>query len=140
MLVLTAKNIDMQLDEKLNFNKYIHEKNAKANKVIQGLFLVHFWYHITVIEIQSWIEFFIWIFMEKSFFDPTTSSNVLFYHLIKPWILHIACMSPASWLKIFVLLKFCDYATLNSVGGEWNWSLQCPLTQTSSCIFGHMAH
>ena len=28
----------MQLDEKVNYNKYIHEKNAKANKGIHGLF------------------------------------------------------------------------------------------------------
>ena len=34
---------------------------------------------------------------------------------IKHGIFHIACISAASWLKIFVLFKFRDHTKLNLV-------------------------
>ena len=53
--------------------------------------------------------------------NPNTRNNVLFYRLIKYWILHIACISPISWMKMFVLFKFHNYTKLNLVGGEQSW-------------------
>ena len=48
-------------------------------------------------------------------------NTVPFYCLIKYWILHIAYISPALWLKMFVLFKFHDYTKLNLVGGDQYW-------------------
>ena len=41
-------------------------------------------------------------------FNPITPNYVSFYCLIKHWVLHILCISPTSWLKIFALIKFRD--------------------------------
>ena len=59
--------------------------------------------------------------VQQIFFNPNMPNNVSFDHLIKHWILHIACTSPVLWLKMFVLFKFCVYTKLNLVGGERNW-------------------
>ena len=58
--------------------------------------------------------------VQQIFFNPNTPNNVSFYCLTKHWILHIACISPASWFKMFALFKFRDYTKLNVVG-ERNW-------------------
>ena len=59
--------------------------------------------------------------VQQKIFNPNMRNTVSFYCLIKHWILHIACIFPALWLKIFVLLKFHNYTKLNLVGGERNW-------------------
>ena len=46
--------------------------------------------------------------VQQKVFHPNTLNNVSFYWLIKHWILHIACISPALSLKMF-FLKFRDY-------------------------------
>ena len=56
--------------------------------------------------------------VQQNFFNP---NNVSFYSLIKHWILHIACIYPALWVKIFVSFKFCDCTKLNPVEGEQDW-------------------
>ena len=59
--------------------------------------------------------------LQQKFFDPNIPKNLSLYCLIKHRILHIAWISPALWLKIFVLIKFHNYIKLNLLGGEWNW-------------------
>ena len=44
--------------------------------------------------------------VQRNFFNPNTIKNMSFCCLITHWILHIARISPASWLKIFVFIKF----------------------------------
>ena len=72
--------------------------------------------------------------MQQKIFNPNTSNKVPFYGLIQHWILHIACISLGSKLKMFVLLKFGDYTKLNLVGGEQN-CMERDTPYTPTCIF-----
>ena len=75
----------------------------------------------------------------KIFLNLNTPNNVSFYSLMKHWILHIACISPPSWFKMFVLFKFYDYSKLNLEVERQNWmAIDAHTTRRPPAAFPHI--
>ena len=76
----------------------------------------YFCYRITVVKTQSWIGFWNWILAPVSFLENfvqqqkfnSNRPTVIKLFIIMLWILHIVCICPSSWLKMFLLFKLLD--------------------------------